>query len=113
MAKEIIILDVLRGPGGDRSIRCALWFPIPLARRVPKPGATSIFRNALAAEITDLQTGAVIEEVYDFQVPGATTAAQIKTFLEAKWSARNTEISNLPDPNQFYGIFWDGTVWSA
>jgi len=108
--KKIIILDVKKGPGGDTSVQYAFWFPIPLARRVPKAGK-SFYRDASAGELSALQDGSVIEEVNESQFTGATVA-QIKSFLQNKYAIRESAISALPNPNQYYGTSWDGTTWS-
>lgn len=111
--RQIIILETLRGTGlGDTSVRHAFWFAIPVARRVPKPGAASAFRDALPLETAALQDGSVIEEVYDTQIPSGQTVAQIKATFEARYAARQSELTALPNINSYYGSSWDGTVWS-
>ncbi len=113
MARQIIILETSRGTGqGDTSVRHAFWFAVPVARRVPTPGAASVFRNTTAAEVTALQDGSVYEEVYEVQIPVGQTVAQIKATLEARYAARQAELTALPNVNQYYAVSWDGTVWS-
>ena len=112
MAKEIIILDVNRGPGGDLDLRSIFWFPVVTGREVPRPAAASAYTGATAAEIALIQSGAVIEEVLEFQVPQGTTPAQVKAELESRYATRAANLAALPNPNQYYGIYWDGTNWS-
>ena len=111
--RQIIILETLRGTGqGDTSIRHALWFAVPVARRVSKPTAASAFRDALPLETAALQDGSVIEEVYEIQIPSGQTGAQIKATLEARYLASQAELTALPNINSYYGTSWDGTIWS-
>lgn len=113
MAKQIIILSVQRGTGlGDTTVDHVFWFAVPVARRVPKPGALSRYRDATAGDLAALADGSVIEEFYSMQaVPGATSG-QIQNLLEVRYTARQAELAALPNPNQFYGRFWDGAAWS-
>lgn len=114
MAKQIIVLETYRGTGqGDSEVRFVFWFSIPAARRVPIAGATSAFKTASAPELAALADGSVIEEVLQIQVPAGTTTAQVRTRLEARYAARAAEIAALPNVNQFYGTFWDGTSWTV
>lgn len=112
--KKIIILELLRGTGlGDSTLRAVLWFAIPAARRVPVAGATSAWRNASAGELASLATGEVLEEVIELQLPPGTSAAAARGVLEARYSRRETDIGNLPNVNQFYGSYWNGTSWTV
>ena len=111
--KEIIILETSRGQGGDTNLRFAFWFPIPAARQVPQPTAASAFRAADAGELAALQNGSVLEESYALQYPAATTIATIKADLISRYTARQNEIAARPNPNQFYGAFWDGATWTG
>lgn len=111
--REIIILETFPGTGlGDTTVRHAFWFAVPLARRVPKANATSVYRDASALELVALQDGSVYEESYSIQIPAGQTIAQIKTLLEGRYAARLTTLSALPNVNQFYGNSWDGTIWT-
>ena len=111
--KEIIILETYRGTGlGDTTLRHCFWFAVPLARRVAKPGATSAYKSATAPELAALQDGSVYEEVFEIQIPAGTTSNQIRTLLENRYDARQSELSALPNINQYYGTSFDGTTWS-
>jgi hypothetical protein len=113
MAKQIIILDVSTGPGGDLNVHWLFWLTVALAAQVPISGATSLWRSAAAGDITNLQTGAVIEESHAAQWPAATTKATIQAAILALGTARQTQITNAQNPNLFYGGFWDSvTGWS-
>lgn len=114
MAKQIIILEVKKGPGGDMNVRWLFWLAVAANAQQPLPGAISAWRGAQAADITAIQSGAVLEEDYTSQwVPGATKA-QIQADLVARGNARQAEITALSNPLKFYGVFWDTSGgWSA
>jgi hypothetical protein len=109
---KIIVLEMWRGTGqGDTTLRHLFRFAVPLARRVPTT-QTSVYRSATAEDNAKLADGSEIEEVYEIQIPAGRTAAQVRNLLEARYAARETELSNLPNPNQYYGTKWDGTSWT-
>lgn len=113
MAKQIIALETQKFTSGDTLLRFAMWFPIALARQVPRPGAVSEWRDALAADNALLVSGAVLEETRTVVIPVGTGTPAVKGILIAMYNVRAAEIAALPNPNQFYGVFYDGTVWSA
>jgi hypothetical protein len=115
MAKEIIILRVTTGPGGDTNVGLAAWFAVAAGREIPPTRTvTSAWPDASAAEVAAIQAGQVIEEVYSFQYPVTFTKAQIQTDLVSKWNARAAQIAARPNPNQFFGVFFDSVSgWSA
>lgn len=108
--KQIIILDTQQLLGVGTQLSVAFWFPVPVGQEVP--GGGTQFRGATDAEKTALAAGQVIEEVLTAPIPAGTTQAQIKTKLIAIWTSRAAEISKRPNPNQFYGLAYDGTVWA-
>lgn len=113
MATQIVILENYRGTGlGDTDLRHLFWFPIPQARRVPIPGKVSVYRNATPEENAALADGSVIEEVYTVQIPSGTTANAVRALLINRYNSRGTELSNLPNVNQYYGNEYDGNAWS-
>lgn len=93
----------------------SLWADVPVARRpfyAVEWGATrvSAWKDALAADNTNLQTGAVVEAVQTLQVPSGATLAQIQSFLQSRWTAYQNLVTTL-NPWQRYGTTWDGTTW--
>lgn len=112
--KTIIILETNKGNGGDRDVRYLFWFAVPAARRTPLSGHTSPFRDITPAELADIVSGAVIEELHSGQFPASYTAAQIKSSLESQYAVRQAALAALPNPNQFYGVYRDNLGnWSA
>lgn len=113
MAKQIIVLSTAKGPNGtDISVRAAAWFYPAAGREVPLPSASSAFRNATIAEIQAIQARTVIEETYEFLYPSGTGVVAIKADLVSRYNARAAKIAAMTNPNQWYGVYYDGT-WSA
>ena len=118
MAKQVIILRTAKGPGGDDDVEFVYWIPVVAARRVPIAGAVSVWSGAAAGDNTKIQSGEILEIKDRCQFPAVMTSAQIKADLEARWAAKKAEIDAMPNPNRFFGVFWDPAVtanngWSA
>lgn len=107
MAKQIIILRVTKGPGGDDNVSYLFWLAVASGREVPGVNPTSAWSGASLLENTAIANGSVIEESYSTQYPLAATIAQIRNDLLSKFTARQTVITALPDPNKYNGRFYD------
>ena len=113
MAKQIVIIETNTADGGSNTVRAVFWFAVPVARRVPRPDITaSAYKDATAAEMTALQDGSVLEEVKLQGFPASQTGATIKATLVQQYTDRATYLATLPFKLQFYGVFYDGAVWS-
>jgi hypothetical protein len=112
VAIEIIILSMTAHDGADPTLQYAFWIYPTAAHVVPKPGATSAWRGAQAADIAALQAGTVIEEVYSAQVPTGTTVPAAQAYLQAAYVARVAKVAAQVSPNLYYGSTWDGTTWT-
>lgn len=115
--RQIIALEYKRGTGlGDKNLQYAFWFAIPEQRRVPIPNFTSAITKSpfqpTPAELADLQSGAVIEEVDTVQIPNGASQTQVRNALISRYNARAAEIAALPSIYQYYGTSFDGTAWS-
>lgn len=114
MAKQVITLETNPSDGGAIIVNVAMWFPVTAGKEVPIPSLTkSTWSGASAAEIQALQLGQVKEEVQVLRFPSSFTTAQIKAALVSAYNDRKTYLASLPFQGQFYGVFFDGTVWSA
>lgn len=115
MAKQVIVLETSTSDqGGSITIQAALWFPVASGREKPLPAlAASAFANASQAELDALKAGTVLEEVKLFTFPATFTPNQIKAEMVAAYTSRATYLATLPNRMQFYGVFFDGSVWSA
>src|SRR3990167_8111087 len=113
---SIIILDRPE-PTNQQVYRYVLWADVPVARRpfyaaLAGPTAVSAWKDALAADNTALQSGSVVEKVDTIQVPASATLAEIRSFLQARWTDFQASITTI-NPWQRYGTAWDGTTWTA
>lgn len=113
MAKQIIILNSSPGPSGDTNVVYAFWLSVPAGQQIPNPGMASAYRGASTAEIGNLKTGAIVEEINAAQYPVSWTLAQIQADLLTKYAARQTAITAQQNPNLYYGSVWDGAAWTA
>jgi len=92
-----------------------LWADVPAARRPFYalewgPTRVSAWKDALAGDHANLQSGSVVESVQTLQVPSSASLAQIQAFLQARWTDYQTRIATV-NPWQRYGTSWDGTTW--
>lgn len=111
--KKIIILTQKPGTGlGDTRYDVVFWFPITATKRVVDNTRISAYKNIIQSELDALRDGSVLEELFEIQIPSGTTQAQVKSILESRYLSREIAINNLPDPNKFYGVNWDGTTWA-
>lgn len=120
MARQIVILETRKAGDGVTRITGFNWFPIALATaRVPRPGFVSAGVGLTggaaitAAEQTALEDGLVREETFSTDFAASTTNAQIKAELVRKFVDRAAAIAAEPPMRQFYGVSYDGSVWSA
>lgn len=108
---NIIVLDQ---PIDDaNSYRYAMWADVPVARQTyyANPTAKSVWLNATAADNTNLQSGAMVEQVVTQRIPSNATLAQIEGFLQQTWTAFQARI-NAANPWLHYGSTWDGIIWT-
>lgn len=114
MAKQIIVQRIEKGPGGDNNVGVVAWFAVAAGREIPIANAVSIWSGASASENAAIAAGQVIEESYSAQYTLTTTKSQIQADLVAKFNARQAVITARPNPNLFFGVFFDSvTGWSA
>lgn len=111
MARQIIILDTRKLLGVGTELSVAFWYPVPAGQEIPF-GSSTQFRLATQAERDAVAAGQVVEEVIVAPIPAGTTQAQIKTKLIAEYTKRLADFQTRPNPNQFYGLAWDGTTWA-
>ena len=114
MAKKIIILTRNNPWPQEIGITYAMWADVPLARqsKYVKPNDwLSAYDGADAGELTLLRSGAVTEKVESTNVPVGTNTATIKNIIEAAFTRFQNEVTNEASW-QFYGTFFDGTIWT-
>ena len=114
MARQIIILETRPNAGGMTQVQAAFWFAIAaLGARVPRNPVASPVPTITPTELTDLESGAVLEEIQVVIYASGMTPAQIKADLVNRYLARGTYLATVPPARQFFGIFYDGSVWNA
>jgi hypothetical protein len=114
MAKQIIVLDVTKGPGGDTQVGYVFWYSVPSGREVPRTGAKSVYRAATTAENDAIVAGQVFEEVFTSQWPSTVTKAKVQADLVSRYTSWASEMAGKPNINQFYGVSYDSSAgWSA
>ena len=109
MATQVIVLETT--PKGR--LRAAFWLSVPVARQpfYADAGKKSEYKSASAGELSAITSGAIVEQVGEFVVCGMTNA-QIRTMLQAEFTARQNAV-NAYNPWTRYGTLWDGTTWTA
>ena len=112
MAKQIIVLDTQPLPGNISQVNVVFWFPVIAGREIALPGATSRYKGATDVENGAIASGTVVEEQFQLQSPPGTSAATVKSQLQAAYANRKAIFDARPNPNQFYGLAWDGTTWA-
>jgi hypothetical protein len=114
MAKQIIVLRTNVGPGGDTNVNVLGWYAVTTQKAVPIVNGVSIWSGASGPENAAIAAGTVVEEAYQIQYPSTYSTAQIKADLISKWTARQSAITAQPNPNAYFGIFFDSsTGWSV
>ena len=105
---KIIILDKT----GDK-LNVAMWADVPVERQpfYADPAKTSAWKDALAADNTALQTGAVVELLRHFDFPGGENLAGVKSELVAAWNGFQAKVT-ASNPWRRYGTVWDGASWT-
>lgn len=114
--KQIIVLSQ-QSDGFNVSYQVAFWFPVTLNPTPKSSGsvwsASGTSVGASAPENTAIQNGSIVEEVRGFgPYPVGTPTSALQAILQQYWVKRNAQIAGQ-GANQFYGTFFDGSVWSA
>jgi len=114
MSKQVIITSVRQDIAGLYSVNAIFWLTVAVGQALPKPGLSSLWAQASAAENAEIQSGVTIEEVYNFLLPATLSKAQIESQLGLIFAARQAGFSTSPKPGQYYGTFLDSiSGWSA
>ena len=105
---KIIILD-----RDDRRTNFVLWADVPAARQrfYADAAKVSAWKDALAADNTALQTGAVAEMAGHIVMEPGDTLAESRAKLVSSWTAFQNRIT-ASNPWDRYGTVWDG-AWTT
>lgn len=114
MAKQVIVLSRTYGDGV--LTKGVVWVALPGSYQAisANPSFTSQYVLATSAELASIQVGSTAELYFQVEMPKSTTLAQQKTeFLHTASILTLTFLSSQAVSLQYYGVFWDGTTWSA
>jgi len=112
--KQIIVLS--QGSNGtDVTVSGLFWFPItknPVPQTAGSAWAavTGVSTGAASAENAAIQAGTIREESWSYSFAIGTPVATIESFLQQKWTVRNTQL-NGQGGYQYFGSYYDGTAW--
>lgn len=120
MARQILLTETRKASDGITQVNGFFWYPIAAANaQVPRPGFVSAgigFTGAALitpAEQASLEDGSVREESFGRVYPASTTNAQIKADLQKYFTDRSAAVALEPPTRQYFGVSFNGTVWSA
>jgi len=115
MANQITILNSTTRPDGSFSISGVFWFVAPTNLIVPLPSFKSQVPNVSAADLSSLQSGALVEVPFHTGLYNSgTTLATIQSDLQAQYTADQDALNNsVPAIGKISGIAFDGTSWST
>ena len=105
MRQIIVIKNGVNGDG-TQWVNYAFWLNVPVAARIPLPSFTSQVPSITGPELTALQNGSVIEEVYT-SIFTDTQSIQAKAISDynvkqAFWNAQSSFTN-------YEGVYFDGT----
>lgn len=113
--KQIIVLTQSTSET-EVTYNVLFWFPITANPVSQANGslwnASGTSAGATSAENTAIQNGSIKEEERSFDFPVGTPVAAIEAVLQQAWAKRNAQIAGQ-GANQFYGSYFDGSVWGA
>lgn len=124
MPRQIIVMNVNPSDGGHISVTAAFWFAA-VGTAVANPTFASAVSPAIAggqaptaSELSNLRSGAWVEQVLAYQFPTSYSEDQIKAFLVAVFASIDAWRKSQPSPVAFYGLSYDPTVptllgWNA
>jgi hypothetical protein len=114
-AKETIMLNAagpqVGGQAGQIFIRYLLW--LTTVTPVFSAGVVSSWFGASAQENAALVTGNTIEMPRSFSFPSSTSKANIQSAIQADFVAQQAALVAAIQPGLYFGVYYDGTGWSA
>ena len=111
-ARFRIIVNTIGSDAGRTSFKLIFWYDVPTARQrfYANPLKTSMWIDALPADVPAITSGAVFEEVVDYSPDGSQGIAAVEAGAAALWTAKNLAFQNM-NPWARNGTTWDGTTW--
>jgi hypothetical protein len=111
-AKQVIVLNVVSVGTTTTQINFVMWLtttqPFPIA------SASSIYKNVTAQEATAITNGWVIERTGSKQYPNNDDPhSVIEVDLGNEYAEQQAAFAASVQPGAYYGIYSNGTGWSA
>lgn len=100
---------------GPNTFRFAIWADVPAARQqfYANPNATSAYKFATSGDIANLQSGAVTERIYKFDVSTTDTVATVETAMAGTAAQVQLDVNSF-NPWVFYGTTLSSSgVWTT
>lgn len=100
---------------GPNTFRFAIWADVPLARQpfYASTGNTSAWKNATSGDIANLQSGAVTERIYKFDVSTTDTVATVEAAMAGTATQVQLDVNSY-NPWVFYGSSLSSSgVWTT
>lgn len=119
MARQIIVLNAVVA-NGFITATAAFWLAAPANLTIPAPNFVSrvpLVANvpawgATAAEVTALQAGTVLEQIFNTGQISAASAIAVETALQTAYTAAQAALTAQAASFLFVGSSWNGTTWT-
>lgn len=110
MAKKIIILKTLKKP--KPNITAVFWLDVPTPNQPRYANALfeSQFKEVSGPELTDLQSGIIVEIVETHEFETGVTPGVVKSALIERFNILQNEVTN-ETAYAYYGLSWNGSTW--
>jgi hypothetical protein len=110
-AKQVVVLAVNTSTPGQIQITYVLWLTTtsPVARAL----ATSSWTGASTQENAAIAAGTTIEVNKAHMLPVALGKVALELLLATDFASSQAAQASSTQPGQFYGVYFDGTGWSA
>jgi len=110
-AKETVMLSAATPSAGLTFIRYLLW--LTKATPVFSAGAVSQWFGTSAQENAALVSGNTIEVSRSFTFPSTSTKTEIQAAIQADFVVQQAALVAAIQPGVYFGVYYDGTGWSA
>lgn len=100
---------------GPNTFKFAIWADVPATRQLfyANPNATSAWKNASTGDIANLQSGAVVERIYKFDVSSTDTVATVEAAMAGTAAQVQLDVNNF-NPWIFYNTTLSSSgVWNT
>jgi|SRR5579859_3235174 len=107
--RQIIILNNQLQANGAMTVNYVYWLVSP--QTLITPGGTTVVPNAGTAEIAAIQSGSVVEQVLQSQLPQNMPPSDIGNYLITRYTQAQTFLNNSGSIANYTTTYYDGTAW--